>query len=312
MAEESIMQALDKVLSTYKAGGEFTKQRAEQLKGTERKYTSGAQQGLVSRGLSGTTVAASIPAAFEQEVAAPYRTETERLRSGQEMQGLIAKAGFLEREQTRTDQKTATTEEREFQAQQARLERISRLTASGYFDMPESTLGRDSGRGGQPTAGGAGDAGGPTQHVGSGGQFDLGSGTFNLGEFGITGDIGDFSATTAQPSGGGGGGGTGVMGTPPSMDTLAGGGVMAGQAGQAGPSNYAGADDWAFSQENITKMVEQAMKPGGTITQDSYSGSGQINTDKQGKTYTEDELAAISTYRKQVLGLLPKGSSVAG
>jgi hypothetical protein len=95
------------------------------------------------------------------------------------------------------------------------------------------------------------------------------------------------------------------------MDTLAGGGVMAGQAGAGDPSGYGGADDWAFSAENIAKMVGVSMTPGGTITQESYDGSGQINTDKQGKTYTEDELAAISTYRKQVLGLLPKGGSVA-
>jgi hypothetical protein len=201
MADASVMEALDKVLTTYKSGGAFATQRAEQLKGEERRYTAGAQQGLVSRGLSGTTIAASIPSAFEQEVAAPYRTETERLRSGQEMQGLIAKAGFLDAQQEREQRAALAQEEidaamKRLQEQIAAQKGATSMEAAGRVAAAKAGRGGGGGAGGgggtagfgaraaasaarvaasRTGAGGAGvGAGGATQHIGGGGGFDIG------------------------------------------------------------------------------------------------------------------------------------------
>lgn len=188
MAYEDLMGTIDKVLETYKVGGAFEKQRGEQLKTAQKKYTTGAQAGLASRGLSGTTIAASIPAAFEQEVGAQFRTETERLRSGQEMQGLLTKAGFLERDQERTLREQIATLDREAQERASALNVAGQVHASGgsggggsgggggsASSMINSWRSRTINRGGRlgygGSSGGTSATGGATQHYGTSGGF---------------------------------------------------------------------------------------------------------------------------------------------
>lgn len=189
---DDIMAALDNVLSTYKAGGDFATGRAEALKGTERKYTAGAQQGLVSRGLAGTTIASSIPGAFEQDVAAPYRTETERLRSGNEMQGLLAKAGFLQADEERALREKlagadiASREKIAAGDQSTRLKigqmgRQGRTSTSQMSTFESRKAERDA-----ASASSAAPAG-PTQHVGGAGGLDFGI------DYGGSGDAGGGS-----------------------------------------------------------------------------------------------------------------------
>ena len=174
MADDT-MAALDKVLATYKAGGDFSTQRASQLKTQERKYTSGAQQGLVSRGLAGTTVAQAIPAAFEQEVAAPYRTETERLRSGQEMQGLLAKAGFLRADEDAALRERLATADITSREKIARMGRGSTRTSStSQMSTMESRAAARKAELAEAEAGRAGATAGPSQHVGGMGSLDFG------------------------------------------------------------------------------------------------------------------------------------------
>jgi hypothetical protein len=192
---DDVMAALDKVLTTYKAGGDFTQQRTEQLKGEERRYTSGAQQGLVSRGLSGTTVAQSIPSAFEQEVAAPYRTQTEMMRSSQEMQALIAKAGFLDAQKERELREKLTQEEIAANKSASALDAAARVHAAGRGGGGGSGGSGGTGSFGDRAqqrwdqfnrgSGGAGGTGGTSQHIGGGGGFTLGSGG---GSGGASGD----------------------------------------------------------------------------------------------------------------------------
>jgi hypothetical protein len=181
MADDNVMAALENVLQTYKTGGEFSAQRASQLKTQERKYTAGAQQGMVSRGLAGTTVAQSIPAAFEQDVAAPYRTETERLRSGQEMQGLLAKAGFLSADEEREMRERLATAERESRESIAGRQLSAQQSAS-YQASREARLGREAGaaeaQAGREFAGEQArldrEAAAASQHTGGAGDLDLG------------------------------------------------------------------------------------------------------------------------------------------
>ena len=172
-ASGDVMAALEKVLQTYKTGGEFSTQRASQLKTQERKYTAGAQQGMVSRGLAGTTVAASIPAAFETEVAAPYRTETERLRSGQEMQGLLAKAGFLRADEDRALREKLAAADITSREKIASMGRGSTKTASKMSTFASREAKRKAEMA-EADAGRGATTGGPSQHVGGMGSLDLG------------------------------------------------------------------------------------------------------------------------------------------
>ncbi len=202
MANENLMASIDKALQQYGVGGAFEKQRGAQLKTAERKYTTGAQASLTGRGLSGTTIAASIPGAFEQDVAAPYRTETERMRSGSEMQALLAKAGFLEREQDRQIRIDMSDKDREAQ------ERAAALNAAASVH---------GGRGG----GGGGSGGGSASSMISDWRsrtIDRGGRLGFSGGGGYTGAPTTGAPTTGAPTTGGarqhtGGGSGGFRGT---------------------------------------------------------------------------------------------------
>jgi hypothetical protein len=253
MADNDITKALDKVLQTYKAGGEYAQQRGEQLKGEERRYTAGAQQGLVSRGLSGTTVAAGIPAAFEQEVAAPYRTQTEMLRSGQEMQGLIAKAGFLESATQREFQATQQKSE-----QDAAMERLVKQIAANRPAGAPSKMSTFESRAADRKAeldaaerdrGGVA-AGGATQHIGSGGGFDLGM-------FGIDRADGGFGIDGATA---GGAGQDAIAGmTPAEISKLTPGYYHDEQGYPVQKSGAPLVGDQEFSTDDLMKLAEQWM-----------------------------------------------------
>lgn len=197
MPDATTMAALEKVLQTYKTGGEFQEQRTQQLGAAEKKYTTGAQAQLTTRGLAGTTIAASIPAAFEQEVGAAFRTETERLRSTQEMNALLAKAGFMEAEserqlklgmqQTELDaQAKALAEQIAAGKYETSMDAASRIAAAKYGGGGGGAGGAggrgafiDSAAGSEMWArrtGDTGGAGGAAQHVGAGGGFASGAG----------------------------------------------------------------------------------------------------------------------------------------
>lgn len=99
-----VTSMLQEAIEHYRPGGEFATVRGRQL--VEKKGTAiaGAEAGLVGRGLAGTTVGMAIPAAFEQQIAAPWRTETEMMRGGRLMEAVLAQAGFAERESAREQQ----------------------------------------------------------------------------------------------------------------------------------------------------------------------------------------------------------------
>ena len=117
-----VMSIIQQAIEHYKPEGEFAQTRAEQLEQTRGKTTAAMEAGLVGRGLAGTTVGAAIPAAFEQQVAAPWRTQTEMLRGGRLMEAVLAKAGFAER---------LTARELETQLARERMALQERLTRMG-------------------------------------------------------------------------------------------------------------------------------------------------------------------------------------
>jgi hypothetical protein len=213
------MAALEKVLETYKTGGEFNKQRTQQLGAAEKKYTTGAQAQLTTRGLAGTTIAASIPAAFEQEMGAAFRTETERLRSTQEMNALLAKAGFMESESDRQLKLQMQQTDIEAGKYSSSMDAASRIAAAKYSGGGGGGGGSGGGGGGafidsgtgadmwaRRTGGGStgfNSTGGAAQHIGSGGGFSSGagvSGPVNMLPGVRTGDV-DVYAGTNRPIG---------------------------------------------------------------------------------------------------------------
>lgn len=96
-----VTSLIQQAIEHYKPGGEFATVRAKQLGERKGTFTAAAESQLVGRGMGGTTLAAGIPAAFEQQVGAPWRTETEMMRGGRLMEAVLAKAGFAERETAR-------------------------------------------------------------------------------------------------------------------------------------------------------------------------------------------------------------------
>lgn len=94
---DDIMKIVGEAIEQFRPGGVFAETRTKQLAEKKRVAIPQMQAGLVSRGLAGTTVAAAIPSRFEMEIAKPFETETEQLRSARLFEAILAKAGFMER-----------------------------------------------------------------------------------------------------------------------------------------------------------------------------------------------------------------------
>ncbi len=224
MPEQDISKIIEEAIQHYRPTGEFAKIRGEQL--TEKKATvvPEMQARMIGAGLAGTTVGASIPAAFERQFAKPWRTETEMLRSARLMESVMAKAGIMERAGAREASETLIREQMELQRQlqqgqitsQEYMQKMQLAQEKSLAEQQmaiQESLGRAQLRGG---VGGAGAAGGrgTTYRAGAGAPD-----TFNW-----------------EPSGGyGGAGGTGAG--------IYGGELDPGQVMAGGELQPAGAQD---------------------------------------------------------------------
>ncbi|GAF70144.1 unnamed protein product, partial [marine sediment metagenome] len=134
---------LQQAIEHYRPGGEFAATRAEQLRGRERVVTAGMEAGLVGRGLAGTTVGAAIPAAVEQQVSAPWRTETEMLRGARLMEAVLAQAGFTERQTAREQEVAIANAQMELQERLA-----NRQISVQEYNAAMNALSKTGGAGG--------------------------------------------------------------------------------------------------------------------------------------------------------------------
>lgn len=110
---EDITGIIEEAIKHYRPGGEFAGVRTEQLAEKKATIIPEMRAELVGRGLAGTTVGAAIPGRFEREVAKPWRTETEMLRSARLMEAILSKAGFMERAEARQSTEDLAREEME-------------------------------------------------------------------------------------------------------------------------------------------------------------------------------------------------------
>jgi hypothetical protein len=169
-----IISLLDTIIAQYSPTGEFAKSRGEQLSEKRRTGIPQMQANLASRGLSNTTIGAAIPAQFEAEVARPFETETELLRTGALSQAAAAKAGYLSEAERLALQKS------QFEQEMAQREKLAGLSAAaqvhggggggggggGSTGFMESKAGSDSfdsmfgGNGGSTFGGGTSGGGG--------------------------------------------------------------------------------------------------------------------------------------------------------
>ena len=139
---QNISAILDKIIARYQPGGGFGEAATKVYEQQKGKSLASSRQNLVSAGLGGTSVGAGLETAYEQEVGQPFRLGIEEARTGALTQAMMAKAGFAEREQARTQ------EERLRREQMATQER-----ASMRANRPTPTPGLDAF--GQPMAGSA-------------------------------------------------------------------------------------------------------------------------------------------------------------
>lgn len=85
------------IADIYAPGGGFGAGHEAQLERTKTRDVASAQQQMVSSGLWGTTVAAAIPAAWEETVGQPSRLALQDVQMGRYGEALAGKAGFIER-----------------------------------------------------------------------------------------------------------------------------------------------------------------------------------------------------------------------
>lgn len=134
---------LQQAIEHYQPGGKFAGIRGEQLEAKRGTYTARAESQLVGRGLAGTTVGAAIPGAFEQEVATPWRTETEMFRGARLMEAVLAQAGFTERATAREQEVAIANAQMNLQRQLAERQ----ISAQEYSTAMQSLASRSSGGG---------------------------------------------------------------------------------------------------------------------------------------------------------------------
>ncbi|GAG60229.1 unnamed protein product [marine sediment metagenome] len=142
MPVEDTLGVLEKAIEQYKPGGAFARTRAEQLAEKKATVVPSMRAELVGRGLAGTTVGAGIPAAYEQQVAKPWRTETEMLRGQRLMDAIMAKAGVMERTETREMQERMAKEERDLREKLAKAELSSRERQAALSRLATIRAGR--------------------------------------------------------------------------------------------------------------------------------------------------------------------------
>ena len=85
------------IADIYAPGGSFGAGHEAQLERTKTRDVASAQQQMVSSGLWGTTVAAAIPAAWEETVGQPSRLALQDVQMGRYGEALAGQAGFMER-----------------------------------------------------------------------------------------------------------------------------------------------------------------------------------------------------------------------
>lgn len=165
MAEtQDIIGILNRIIQRYSPGGEFGKGEEALLGRAKTKAMASSQQQLVSAGLAGTTVGAGRGQRWEEEIGMPERLRLEDVRSQRLSEAMGAKAGYLERTETRAEQTRLAEQQMTQQQEQAEWGALSRAHAAKVTGGGRGAVDRgfwaDT-----PTTTVAG-AGGPTQHVG--------------------------------------------------------------------------------------------------------------------------------------------------
>lgn len=94
---DEILKTYDQVIAKYQPGGEYMKGLETQLEREREKAMAAGMQGLVGRGLSGTTMGQSQAMQFAEDVAAPTRARMEDVRMDKLVEAMAGRAGVLER-----------------------------------------------------------------------------------------------------------------------------------------------------------------------------------------------------------------------
>lgn len=128
MANEDILKVIEETIQQYRPGGEFAVSRGQQLAEKRGTVIPEMYSGLISAGLGGTTIKQTVPTRFESEIAKPFQTETDLLRSQRLMEALLAKAGFMERAEQRTQEYNLAQEKMKLDEQLANKQ----ITAQEY------------------------------------------------------------------------------------------------------------------------------------------------------------------------------------
>lgn len=90
------MGILDQAISRYQPGGGFGQGAMAQYEQGKQQGLASGMQNLVGSGLSNTTIAGTLPLAYEQEVGTPFRLQLEDMRMQNLTQAERAKTGFIE------------------------------------------------------------------------------------------------------------------------------------------------------------------------------------------------------------------------
>ena len=112
--DNSLQQALaqmQQIEQIYQPGGTFLKGAETTYEKGKKKSLAATAQGMVSRGLGGTSVAANVEKAYEEDIGAPWRLQIEDIRMQRLSEALQGKASVLTSIAQMEEQKAARVSE---------------------------------------------------------------------------------------------------------------------------------------------------------------------------------------------------------
>ena len=98
--EERYQQGLgihEELAATYGQGGTLQTAMMEQYRRQKERDLATQRQQMISSGLMNTTIAAGMPAAYEEQVGTPYRMQMADLMAQRKAEAMRGQAGFIER-----------------------------------------------------------------------------------------------------------------------------------------------------------------------------------------------------------------------
>jgi len=182
--QKAYSSMLEKIIKKYQPGGPFQKAGLKEYQRKKTRETSKLRQGIISRGLTGTTQAGLVGAKYEQAVGTPYKMGLEEQRTAGLTQALQAKARMSEQLASLRQQRDIAEANLRSAEEQAAMTLHGSIVESKEKSMSGSSSGGLGGFGTDEKSGGTDEKSGGTDEKSGGTDEKSGGGGTGPSDYG--------------------------------------------------------------------------------------------------------------------------------